>query len=571
MKWIGQHIWGLISRFRNDVYLEDIDTGTIASGGNLGLDSNNKIVKATVSGGGSGDLTAIVAGTGLSGTSLTGPIPTLNVDAAQTGITSLGTLSSLAVTSASDLGSAAMTLTNADLDQIALDINASNTTANVIDISAVDANSGNVIFIDSADAVNEINIDKDYGRTSSHTGQVIKIASDKTSVTADGQTYSQTGLISSVSDGGRNHANATSVVVNQDLTSSMGYTDGTTTLYGIKNRLTGAADTAAGIYSDVENDLGPDIYMVDSADTTNYCQIGTTANGALNITTHDQSGADANVSFAVDGTFSVVSTGIDIAADGTITNAAWQGTSIGTAYTDAKVTSILAGDGIDVSGATGDVTVTAETATDSNPGIVELATDGETALATDSTKAVTPASLGVALTAHTLGRVSQIINLKGYAVLQNDIYDYANPYNTDDEAPFQMDTSYGSGTIGSGTEVSQSKFFRAGGFHVPFACTVATIQTQITCNNGGNVSIAIVEYRPSDVGSDVNDYPRTVYETVVNASDNSNNKVDTVTIATGDLDETAVPAGSHLMMMVKGDGTSAGGTTIISTAIGLSW
>ena len=48
MKWIGQHIWDFISRFRNDVYLEDIDTGTIASGGNLGLDSNNKIVKNTI-------------------------------------------------------------------------------------------------------------------------------------------------------------------------------------------------------------------------------------------------------------------------------------------------------------------------------------------------------------------------------------------------------------------------------------------------------------------------------------------------------------------------------------------
>ena len=45
MKWIGQHIYDLISRFRNDVYLEDISSGTIASGGNLGLDSNNKIVK----------------------------------------------------------------------------------------------------------------------------------------------------------------------------------------------------------------------------------------------------------------------------------------------------------------------------------------------------------------------------------------------------------------------------------------------------------------------------------------------------------------------------------------------
>ena len=89
MNWIGQHIVSLIARFRSDVYLEDISTGTIASGSHLGLDSNNKIVKA-VDGG--GDLTSIVAGTGLSGTSLTGPIPTLNVDASQTQITSVGTI-----------------------------------------------------------------------------------------------------------------------------------------------------------------------------------------------------------------------------------------------------------------------------------------------------------------------------------------------------------------------------------------------------------------------------------------------------------------------------------------------
>ena len=46
MKFIGQYIQDFIARFRSDVYLEDISTGTIASGGNLGLDSNNKIVKA---------------------------------------------------------------------------------------------------------------------------------------------------------------------------------------------------------------------------------------------------------------------------------------------------------------------------------------------------------------------------------------------------------------------------------------------------------------------------------------------------------------------------------------------
>jgi len=46
MKWIGQQIYDLASRFRNDVFLEDIPTGNFHhSGAHLGLDSNNKIVQ----------------------------------------------------------------------------------------------------------------------------------------------------------------------------------------------------------------------------------------------------------------------------------------------------------------------------------------------------------------------------------------------------------------------------------------------------------------------------------------------------------------------------------------------
>ena len=48
MKFLGQHIFDFVARLRSDVFLESVGSGTIASGGNLGLDSNNKIVKASV-------------------------------------------------------------------------------------------------------------------------------------------------------------------------------------------------------------------------------------------------------------------------------------------------------------------------------------------------------------------------------------------------------------------------------------------------------------------------------------------------------------------------------------------
>ena len=134
-----------------------------------------------------------------------------------------------------------------------------------------------------------------------------------------------------------------------------------------------------------------------------------------------------------------------------------------------------------------------------------------------------------------------------------------------------MALDYGSATISSSTEVNQSQLFRAAGFHVPVACSVNAINMQLTCNNAGNVTIAVVEYRPSEAGTDQVDHPRTVYEEVVVASNDNNNKVKTVTVATADLDNTAIPAGSHIMIMAKGDSDSIGGSTFISAAIEIKW
>jgi hypothetical protein len=203
MKWIGQHIWSLISRFRNDVYLEDVSSGTIASGGNLGLDTNNKIVKATET---TGDITGVT------------------------------------ITTDSGGGSAA-----------------------------------------------------------------------------------------------------------SDTAGSADFTILGTSGIGVTN--SGADITVTSVPGEIDHD-------------------------SLNNFVDDEHFTQANITTV-----------------GTIGTGVWQGDAIAVTYTAAKVTSVIAGNGIDVDSATGDVTVTAEAASDSNPGVVELATTAETTTGTDAARAVTPDGL----------------------------------------------------------------------------------------------------------------------------------------------------------------------------------
>ena len=65
-----EFIKSFTARFRNDVYLESVESGTIVSGGNLGLDANNKIVKAAEVGS-SVDLTSTVHHVYTGGSNLT--------------------------------------------------------------------------------------------------------------------------------------------------------------------------------------------------------------------------------------------------------------------------------------------------------------------------------------------------------------------------------------------------------------------------------------------------------------------------------------------------------------------
>ena len=180
-----------------------------------------------------------------------------------------------------------------------------------------------------------------------------------------------------------------------------------------------------------------------------------------------------------------------------------------------------------------------------------------------------PINLASASSSASSGIYAQFINLKGFCTLAAN-YQFAEDLE-DTKSPFEMALDYGSATISSSTEVNQSNLFRAAAFHVPVACSVNAINMQLTCNNAGNVTIAVVEYRPSEAGTDQVDHPKTIYEEVVVASNNNNNKVKTVTVATADLDNTAIPAGSHIMIMAKGDDQTIGGKAFISAAIEIKW
>lgn len=87
MKWIGQHIWDFISRFRNDVYLEDLTEST--QDHVVGIDAAGKLYKQDVS---TGDMTGvdITVGTGLdiSQSNTTGGdyTSTINLDLTEVGV-----------------------------------------------------------------------------------------------------------------------------------------------------------------------------------------------------------------------------------------------------------------------------------------------------------------------------------------------------------------------------------------------------------------------------------------------------------------------------------------------------
>jgi hypothetical protein len=309
MKWIGQHIYDLVARFRNDVYLEDISTGTIASGGNLGLDSNNKIVKATSSGG-----------------------------------------------IAFDGSTANGVLTYKDSDEATVESNLTFDGSNLSVVSATEAEP--VLTL------------KTTHTTANRSGelQFLKDAAD----TGDGE---RLGLISFYGEDSVGNNTKFAHMQGKIAESDHG-SEGGTIEFAVASH---DGDMLAGLtITDGDQDAEVDV---------------TVGGGTASVTTIAGTLTMGSTATLNNSGLLQVANQSNITGVGTISSGTWQGTSIATTYTAAKVTSIGAGDGIDINSGTGDVTITAEEASTTNAGVVELATTAETTTGTDTGRAVTPDGL----------------------------------------------------------------------------------------------------------------------------------------------------------------------------------
>ena len=274
MKWLGQHIWDFISRFRSDVYLEGTDSGTIASGGNLGLDSNNKVVKS-----------ASPSGTiDLASAEVTGTLPVGN---GGTGATTLADNSILTGTGTSAITAESSLTYSGEILQIGNDDNGSA----IIARTPHSDGDGGILGIFGGNATS--------GQTNKNGGDLQLRGGSPTGSGTFG-----------------------------DITFWSGDVEGSGTSLRAATQVAGAISTAATSTDFI-------LYEKAGASTDDYFKISCAEHGVTTITTVDDNAAAANLDFVIDGRFSIASTGIDISGSGVISNAEWQGTAVASAYLDA--------------------------------------------------------------------------------------------------------------------------------------------------------------------------------------------------------------------------------------------
>ena len=172
-------------------------------------------------------------------------------------------------------------------------------------LSTVDAGgqTGNMLlapdgYLEFRAANNEaVIVDANCTNTTTSTNEGLEIDYDHTGISASGQNVGNRALQIALNSDSPTHVGA---ITNYAIFSSVAAgTSGTQTSYGLYNRVTGA-DNNTGIYNYI-TDGGEDIRMVSSANTSDYCTISTTTNGATTIATVDADAEAADFTLDIDG------------------------------------------------------------------------------------------------------------------------------------------------------------------------------------------------------------------------------------------------------------------------------
>ena len=279
MKWIGQHIWDFISRFRNDVYIENLSTTTEDE--LLVVDSNGKISKKNES-------TLVIDTSDLLLNSANNKLVTC------TGVTDG---SSATFNGEGNLTFDGTTLTLAGLidmtSTIGIELASTSTTSDIIDVTCHTLTTGSFIELNQTDA----------STASATNAGLIEVNYAKSGVTGSGNSKLVTGMVLNVGDAATNHASSTVDMTGLDINAFVLSNTGTTSTEGICVSAVGA-DTNTGVMiktTDSVSGDSSDIKIVSSADDADFFSIATGANGATAILTTG-GGGNANLTIAANGT-----------------------------------------------------------------------------------------------------------------------------------------------------------------------------------------------------------------------------------------------------------------------------
>tara|TARA_S200002703_G_scaffold35887_2_gene30994 strand:- start:2896 stop:4563 length:1668 start_codon:yes stop_codon:yes gene_type:complete len=529
MKWIGQNVYDFISRFRNDVYLESISSGTIASGGNLGLDSNNKIVKAIAA---DGDITGVTAGTGLSGGGSSGAV-TLTVDFSEfsdvtpvngdklatldsDGSTEqLTTIADLATLYAGTGLTASSSVINVNAEQPGITQIGTLVGLTIDGNKSVTPGDGAMLHIDTSTIT-------DSNTSASGTASLYAHAR------IEGPTLAATNASVTTTDAATLYVTRPVAGTNQTITNSYGiYTNGATYTSNLTN---------AGSYSQT----GGDMTLYDATNGGNpTISLGSSATERLKIESIYESGAqgldevrftthtagssanDGRFTFYVDetNTFQIKDSLVNIMQNGKLT--------VGNVdiLSDSSGTTTL--NNIDALDATTESTI--ETAIDTLSNLTTVGTIG--------TGTWQGTAIASAYTKHVLH-----YSFKGFAAgLSSGNWQYAEDM-ADAQFPFQLNSDYGNTDIASGSLTDVSTWFRSSGIVMPRAATAISMFGWATCGGTtNNISIAICKITPTRNSTGAK--TPVVIATITFAALNSNDKMEdfeqtsitTAAIAKGDI------------------------------------